>query len=177
MDFLSPPLKRGGADGGSQAALSALFQMHGGQLVRTAVLLTRDDGLAEEVVQEAFLGLQRRWLRKGPPESPEAYLRTSVVNGCRSALRRRTVAARAKVVHPVPEASAEASALLREEQAQVLGALDGLPRRQREVVVLRFYLGLDDQEIAAALGVSRGTVSSTISRALRSLAELLRGQG
>ncbi|WP_432763079.1 RNA polymerase sigma factor [Actinomadura xylanilytica] len=169
---MSPPLKRGGADGGSQAALSALFQMHGGQLVRTAVLLTRDDGLAEEVVQEAFLGLQRRWLRKGPPESPEAYLRTSVVNGCRSALRRRTVAARAKVVHPVPEASA----LLREEQAQVLGALDGLPRRQREVVVLRFYLGLDDQEIAAALGVSRGTVSSTISRALRSLAELLRGQ-
>lgn len=161
----------------SREALSALFQEHAGTLVRTAVLLTNDDELAEEVVQEAFLGLHRRWLRKGPPESPEAYLRTSVVNGCRSALRRRKVAAKAKVPLPVPVGSAEAAVLLREERAGVLAAMDGLTRRRREVLVLRFFLDLDDQAIAATLGVSRGTVSSTISRALRDLEDLLGGEG
>ncbi|MUN36721.1 sigma-70 family RNA polymerase sigma factor [Actinomadura sp. NEAU-AAG5] len=153
--------------------MSTLFQEHARTLVRTAVLLTNDEELAEEVVQEAFLGLHRRWRRKGPPRSPEAYLRTSVVNGCRSALRRRRVAASAKVPQLVPDVSAEAAVLLREEQTEVLAAMDGLSRRQREVLVLRFFLDLDDRAIADTLGVSRGTVSSTISRALRSLESLL----
>jgi RNA polymerase sigma-70 factor (sigma-E family) len=156
-------------------ALSALFREHAGKLVRTAVLLIDDEGLAEEVVQEVFLGLQRRWRVKGPPESPEAYLRTSVVNGCRSALRRKKVAGQARVLHSVPDGSAEAAMLVREEQDQVLIALDRLTRRQREVLVLRFFLDLDDHAIGAALGVSRGTVSSTISRALRDLEGLLGG--
>ncbi|MFC6881869.1 MULTISPECIES: RNA polymerase sigma factor [Actinomadura] len=157
-------------------ALSALFQSHARKFVHIAVLLIGDEGLAEEVVQEAYLGLHRRWKREGPPESPEAYLRTSVVNGCRSALRRRQTAARARVLHLVPESAADAETLRREEQAAVLAALDRLSRRQREVLVLRFYLGLDDAEIGAALGVSRGTVSSTISRALRGMEDLLGGQ-
>lgn len=157
-------------------ALSALFQSHARKFVHIAVLLVGDEGLAEEVVQEAYLGLYRRWKRKGPPESPEAYLRTSVVNGCRSALRRRRTAARTRRLHPVPESAADAEALRREEHAAVLAALDRLSRRQREVLVLRFYLGLDDAEIGAALGVSRGTVSSTISRALRGMEDLLGGQ-
>lgn len=157
-------------------ALSALFQSHARKLVHVAVLLVGDEGLAEEVVQEAYLGLHRRWKRKGPPENPEAYLRTSVVNGCRSALRRRQTARRARIPHPVPESAADAATLRREEQAEVLAALDRLSRRQREVLVLRFYLGLDDTEIGAALGVSRGTVSSTISRALRGMEDLLKGQ-
>ncbi|MFI0451515.1 SigE family RNA polymerase sigma factor [Actinomadura sp. 6N118] len=161
----------------SSEALSALFQEHARTLVRTAVLLTNDDELAEEVVQEAFLGLHRRWRRKGAPESPEAYLRTSVVNGCRSALRRRKVAANAKVLRPVPDVSAEAAVLLHEEQAEVLAAMERLTPRQREVLVLRFFLDLDDHAIAATLEVSRGTVSSTISRALRNLEDLLGGEG
>lgn len=152
-----------------------LFQRHAPPLVRAAVLLTGDTGLAEEVVQDAFLGLHRRWLRKGAPDSPEAYLRTSVVNRCRSVLRRRRVAALAKVVHRVPAASAEAAVLLREEQAEVLMEIEKLTRRQREVLVLRFYLDLDDLEIAALLGVSRGTISSTISRALGVLGTRLEG--
>ncbi|WP_307801695.1 SigE family RNA polymerase sigma factor [Actinomadura violacea] len=161
----------------SREALSALFQEHARTLVRTAVLLIDDEGVAEEVVQEAFLGLHRRWRRRGSPESPEAYLRTSVVNGCRSALRRRKVAASARVPRPVPDGSAAEAVLLREERTEVLAALDRLTRRQREVVVLRFFLDLDDHAIAATLGVSRGTVSSTISRALRRLEELLGGNG
>ncbi|MBO2445720.1 sigma-70 family RNA polymerase sigma factor [Actinomadura barringtoniae] len=160
----------------SAEALSALFQEHARTLVRTAVLLTSDEGLAEEVVQEAFLGLHRRWQHKGPPDSPEAYLRTSVVNGCRSALRRRKVAAEARVPQPVPNESAESAVLLHEEHGEVLAAVNRLSGRQREVLVLRFFLDLDDQAIAAALSVSRSTVSSTISRALRSLEDLLEGE-
>ncbi|MQY05625.1 RNA polymerase sigma factor [Actinomadura macrotermitis] len=169
-DSLTPPTAP------PSEALSELFQQHARRLVHIAVLLVGDRGLAEEVVQDAFLGLHRRWRRTGPPENPEAYLRTSVVNGCRSGLRRRRVAALARVQHRVPEGSAESAALLREEHAEVLAALDRLTRRQREVLVLRFYLDLDDAEIGSALGVSRGTVSSTISRALRGLEELLGGR-
>jgi RNA polymerase sigma-70 factor (sigma-E family) len=179
-DFLFLPngggtVAKAGTGGAAREALAALFQHHAGPLVGTAVLLIGDQGLAEEVVQEAFLGLYRRWRRKGPPESPQAYLRTSVVNGCRSALRRRKVAALARVVHRVPDGSAETAVLLREEQAEVLAALESLTRRQREVVVLRFYLNLSDNEIGTELGISRGTVSSTMSRALRSLGQLLEG--
>ena len=156
-------------------ALSTLFRAHAGPLVRAAVLLTGDEGLAEEVVQDAFLGLHRRWRRQGPPDSPPAYLRTSVVNGCRSALRRRGVASRIKPEHRIQETSAEAVVLLREEYAAVLTAMRDLSRRQREVLVLRFYLDLDDRAIAVTLGVGRSTVSSTISRALAVLGTRLEG--
>jgi RNA polymerase sigma-70 factor (sigma-E family) len=152
-----------------------LFRTHAAPLVRAAVLLTGDEGLAEEVVQDAFLGLHRRWQRQGPPDSPPAYLRTSVVNGCRSALRRRRIASLVRIEHKIPETSAEAVVLLREEHAAVLTAMSGLSRRQREVLVLRFYLDLDDLEIAAALGVGRSTVSSTMSRALAALGTRLEG--
>ncbi|GII57941.1 RNA polymerase sigma24 factor [Planotetraspora thailandica] len=155
--------------------LTLLFRAHAGSLVRVAVLLTGDEGLAEEVVQDAFMGLHRRWQREGPPDSPPAYLRTSVVNGCRSALRRRRLASLAGIEPRIQETSAEAVVLLREEHAAVLTAISNLTRRQREVLVLRFYLDLDDPEIAVTLGVSRSTVSSTISRALTALGARLEG--
>jgi RNA polymerase sigma-70 factor (sigma-E family) len=156
-------------------ALATLFRTNATRLVHTAVLLTGDEELAEEVVQDAFLGLQRRWQRYGPPDSPPAYLRTSVVNGCRSALRRRRIAALVRTEHSIPDTSAEAVVLLKEEHAAVLTAMSGLSRRHREVLVLRFYLDLDDLEIAAALGVTRSTVSSTVSRALAALGTRLEG--
>ena len=178
-DHLSSPYDRGSAKAEPPAAaaeaLAMLFRTHAALLVRVAVLLTGDEGLAEEVVQDAFLGLHRRWQRQGPPDSPPAYLRTSVVNGCRSALRRRRIASLIRSEHRIPETSAEAVVLLREEHAEVLTAMSGLSRRQREVLVLRFYLELDDLEIAAALGVGRSTVSSTMSRALAALATRLEG--
>ncbi|WP_239094663.1 RNA polymerase sigma factor [Planotetraspora silvatica] len=155
--------------------LTLLFSAHAGPLVRVAVLLTGDEGLAEEVVQDAFMGLHRRWQRQGPPDSPPAYLRTSVVNGCRSALRRRRLASAAGIEHRIQENSAEAVVLLQEEHAAVFTAMRDLSRRQREVLVLRFYLDLEDPEIAVTLGVSRSTVSSTISRALAALGARLEG--
>jgi RNA polymerase sigma factor (sigma-70 family) len=100
-----------------------------------------------------------------------AYARTAVLNACRSVLRRR--ARRLPSARAAPIWSAESSVVLAEERREVSEAIARLPRRQREVLVLKFYLDLPDQEIAVALGVSRGTVSSTASRALTALGDLL----
>ncbi|MCW2943247.1 MAG: sigE10 [Actinomycetia bacterium] len=137
MQTSDPP--KAATDAG--AAVTALYREHAVGLGRAALLLVGDRPSAEDVVQEAFFGLHRRWLRDGTPRDPVAYIRTAVFNGCRSVLRRRTLRIR--------------------------------PRRQREVLVLKFYLDLPETEIASALGVSRGTVSSTASRALTALAGLL----
>lgn len=147
-----------------------LYRGHALRLTRTALLLVGDRPSAEDVVQEAFLGLFRGLGRLSDPDRAVAYLRASVLNGCRSVLRSRKRARLRKVTHDPAVWSAEAAALAGEERREVLQSVAGLPRRQREVLVLRYFLGLSDQEIAADLGVSRGTVASTASRALAALA-------
>ena len=107
---------------------------------------------------------------------PSAYLRASVVNGCRSVHRARQRAF-ARPVHHAPAVwSAESAALAREESRQAMQAVSRLPARAREVLALRYYLDLPDAEIAAALGISRSSVSSTASRALAVLARELKGE-
>jgi RNA polymerase sigma factor (sigma-70 family) len=101
-------------------------------------------------------------------------LRTSVVNGCRTVQRSRRRARLGRHHHEPPVWSAESAALADEERRAVLAAVADLPARAREVLALRYYLDLPDNEIAAALGVSRGTVSSTASRALAALARKLK---
>jgi RNA polymerase sigma factor (sigma-70 family) len=100
-----------------------------------------------------------------------------VLNGCRSALRRRTVLSRlAGARAPVPDLpheSAEHEVIQAEGRRQVLAALATLPRRRREVLVLRYYLGLREAEIAAVLGITPGTVKSTAARGLGALARAL----
>lgn len=164
------------ADGG---AIDALFRAHAIGLIRLALLLTGDRTTAEDVVQDSFLGLYRGWSRLRDPERALGYLRTSVVNGCRSVRRaRRTAWTRGDGGGPgeqqPPVWSAEAAAMAGESQREVLTAVAKLPRRQREVLALRYYAGLNDTEIASVLRVSRGTVSSTASRALAALARQLR---
>jgi RNA polymerase sigma-70 factor (sigma-E family) len=151
-----------------------LFRAHALTLVRTAVLLVGDQNSAEDVVQEAFLGLYRSMPRLRDPEKELSYLRASVLNGCRSVLRARRRARLRRAEHDPPVWSAEAAALSRDDGRAVLAATARLPRRQREVLVLRYYLDLTDHEIAEVLKVSRGTVSSTASRALAALARDLR---
>lgn len=145
-------------------------------LVRLAVLLVDDLPTAEDVVQDAFTALFRRHgHRLGSLDDPEAYLRTSVVNAARSVLRRRRTV-RAHTPEPEQHAPApEEDVLLHEDHREVLAALRTLTPRQREVLVLRYWSHLSEAEIAATLGLSRGTVKSTASRALDALGRRLEG--
>ncbi len=129
---------------------------------------------AEDVVQDAFLGLYRALPRLRDTEAVLPYLRTSVLNRARSTLRaRRRVAAR-QVQHAPPDRPAESAVMDHADRQTVLSAVSRLPRRAREVLVLRYYLDLTDADIAATLGISRGTVSSTASRAISALARDLK---
>jgi RNA polymerase sigma-70 factor (sigma-E family) len=151
-----------------------LYQAHALTLVRVAKLLLSDQPSAEDVVQDAFLGLYRALPRLTDHDEMLPYLRTAVINGSRSVLRARRRALRRPVQHEPAGSSAESAAMAGEDRRAVLAAVARLPRRGREVLVLRYYLDLQDQEIAVALGISRGTVSSTASRALAVMARELR---
>ncbi|MGA8458483.1 MAG: SigE family RNA polymerase sigma factor [Streptosporangiaceae bacterium] len=158
----------------SADAVTALYEAHALGLVRLAVVMTGDQGSAEDIVQDAFLGLYRRWDSLTDLPYPLAYLRASVLNGCRTALRRRSRADRAHYLSEVPSESAEARALLSEEQRAVARAIRDLPGRQREALVLRYYLNLSEADTAEAMRVSRGAVKSATSRALATLGRRLK---
>jgi RNA polymerase sigma-70 factor (sigma-E family) len=152
-----------------------LYREHAVGLVRFALMLVGDPTTAEDVVQEAFLGLYQGWHRVRDPGSVLGYLRAAVLNGSRNVLRSRRRAGLLRAAHDPPVWSAEAAAMDGEDRRAVLAAVARLPLRQREVLALRYYLDLGEQEIAVMLGISRGTVSSTVSRALAALARDLRG--
>lgn len=154
---------------GVDKLVAELHRMHALTLVRAAKLLLRDQGSAEDVVQDAFLSLCQALPRLTDHDAILPYLRVAVINRARSVLRSRRRALLRPVQHQPPAWSAEAEAMVREDQRAVITAVARLPRRAREVLVLRYYLDLSDAEIAATLGVSRGTVSSTASRALAHL--------
>jgi RNA polymerase sigma factor (sigma-70 family) len=125
---------------------------------------------------DAFCGLYRRWDRLADPHKALPYVRSAVMNRCRSELRRRArLARRADLNHRLLDAdSPEQVAILGEEHRDVLAGLRQLPTRQREALTLRYFLDLPDAEIAAAMGISQGTVKSTISRALGALGKQLK---
>jgi RNA polymerase sigma factor (sigma-70 family) len=154
--------------------VSDLYREHGLALVRVALMLVGDKATAEDVVQDAFIGLYRGLHRLSSTEKALAYLRVSVVNGCRSVHRSRRTALLRPGQTEAAVWSAEAAVMAREDSRLALQAVSRLPRRSREVLVLRYFLDMPDPEIAAALGVARGTVSSTASRALAALAQALK---
>ena len=155
--------------------VAAVFREHHGELVRLALLMVGDLATAEDVVQDVYASLHKRWSKIAADDAPLPYVRTCVLNGCRSVLRRRGIARRAGMLHQAVEhdASAEDEVVLSEDRRTVLSALARLPRRRREVLVLRYYLGLSEAEIAAVLGISAGTVKSTAARGLAALAREL----
>ena len=146
-------------DGPEWAGFEAFFASQWPGAVRLAALLTSDPAAAEELAQEAFAQMCAGW---GRAANPEAYLRTALVNRCRN-WRRRDRVRQAKL--PLV-ATAEAVDFRADELAD---AVASLPFRQRAVVVLRYYGGLSEAEIAAALGCRNGTVKSLASRALARL--------
>lgn len=150
---------------------AALYVEQWHSMVRLAILLVDDRASAEDVVQDAFLAVYRK-----PPRSSEAavaYLRSAVLNGARSALRRRGTARKFLSAHRSPGEPADAL-VVAEEFEDLIAALRKLTRRQREVLVLRYWSQLSEAEIAVALHVSVGTVKSTASRGLDAL-ELIMG--
>jgi RNA polymerase sigma-70 factor (sigma-E family) len=159
--------------GGAEAAVGALYRAQAVGLIRLAYLVLGDRAAAEDVVQDAFCGLYRNWGRLADPSGALPYLRSSVLNGCRSALRRRALGRRVTMMYQPPTGSAEAAVLSREERQEVLRAVRRLPDRQREALVLRFYLDLPDPEIARIMGIRPGTVRSATHRALKALGHLL----
>jgi RNA polymerase sigma-70 factor (sigma-E family) len=156
------------------AAVAALYAEHAVSLIRLAYLMLGDRPAAEDAVQDAFCGLYRNWGRLDDPGRALGYVRTAVLNGSRSALRRRTAGRKLAVTHHPPEPSAEASALSREEREEVMRAVRALPGRQREALVLRFYLDLPEREIARIMGLRPGSVRSATHRALRALGQSLK---
>jgi RNA polymerase sigma-70 factor (sigma-E family) len=166
------------APGTADKAVTELYRAHALRLTRLAYVMLGDRGLAEDIVQEAFAGLHRRWERLSDPAKAVFYLRSSVLNGCRTVLR-RSAAARALTLIDLEEApltvvaSAEAAALSAEERRALMAAIRRLPARQREALVLRFYLDEPEAEIARLMGIRPGTVRSTTYRALAALGRLL----
>ena len=143
---------------GADTCVTALYQAHALGLIRFAYLLLGERQAAEDVVQEAFAGLYRRWEKLSDPGKALPYVRSSVLNGCRSQLRRHGRAPAGLAAAGLADAalsvvSAEAAVLSAEQRRSVLRALRQLPPRQREVLVLRFYLDLSEPEIAAAMGI------------------------
>jgi RNA polymerase sigma factor (sigma-70 family) len=151
--------------------VSGLFQARYLEMVRLAGLLGADD--PEDIAQEAFA----RLMSSGPRmDDPAPYLRAIVCNLTRNrhrhlrVVRENGVRQLAAAAH---EPSSEQSAILREEHAEVVAALAGLPARRREAIVLRYWLDLPEREIAQTMGTSVGTVKSQISRGLTALAQAL----
>lgn len=142
-------------------AQAALFAEHALPLRRTAFLLTGSTVVAEELVQDAFEQVVRRW---SVIENPPGYLRVAVVNGARSWGRR------ARRHLPEPR---EPHVELDQEAIAVRDALATLRHDEREVVVLRYFVGLTDSQIAAELDRPVGTVKSQIFRGLAHLKEVL----
>lgn len=140
-----------------EPAFGRLYEARFAEMVRLAFLLTGSAETAQDLVQDSFVRLHRKW---STVRTPDAYLRTSVVNACRSHHRRRA-RERSKRIEP------EGVALLGADELSDM--LLKLPYRQRAAVVLRYYHDLPDREIAEALNCRIGTVASSIHRALARL--------
>ena len=155
------------------AGVAGLFRARYPEIVRLADLLGADD--PEDIAQEAFARLIRKHDTLRDPDSALAYVRAIVVNLVRNRHRHLRVV-RIRTPAGRHEDSSEQAVMLKEEHREVLGALAGLAPRTREALVLRFWLDLSEREMAEAMGISAGTVKSTVSRGLAALAQALGDQ-
>lgn len=147
------------------STLEALYMSHYTQLVALSrTILARAEG-SEEVVQEAFVRTLARWGGVQADEDPLPYVRSAVINLCRSRMRRKVVPLRA----PRSVPSAETTATENATRHELLAALQRLPARQREVVALRYISGLSTAETAQMLSIADGTVKAHLHRGLDAL--------
>src|SRR5947209_11594693 len=163
---------RAGPDAGDDTVgdVSGLFRARYPEMVRLAGLLGADD--PEDIAQEAFARLIRKHGSLRDPDAALAYVRSTVCNLTRNRHRHLRVV-RLRTPSARPAESSEQIAILNEDHREVLGALAALPARRREAIVLRYWLDLSEREIAAAMGISPGTVKSNVSRGMAALAAAL----
>jgi RNA polymerase sigma-70 factor (sigma-E family) len=158
-------------------ALTALYLQHYRPLVRLAALLVRDLATAEEIVQESFVAMHSAWGRLPDAGHALSFLRRSVVDRSRSALRRRTAVDKAapRLAPDRPGGNRQASIGL--ESSAFISALWALPARQREVVVLRYFSDLPETAIASVTGMSESAVKRYTAQTMWSLRTELRKAG
>ncbi|QLE76164.1 SigE family RNA polymerase sigma factor [Streptomyces rectiverticillatus] len=168
------PPQRGDADEAMAAGttvdhLTETYRAHYRSLLGLAALLLDDTASCEDVVQEAFIRVHSARGRVRDPEKTLAYLRQTVVNLSRSALRRRILGLKL-LSKPMPDmASAEEGAYEQLERDQLIKAMRGLQRRQREVLVLRYFADMTEAQVAETLGLSLGSVKAYGSRGIAAL--------
>ncbi|MER6195852.1 SigE family RNA polymerase sigma factor [Streptomyces sp. NPDC001586] len=149
--------------------LTATYQAHYRSLLGLAALLLDDTASCEDVVQEAFIRVHSARNRVRDREKTLAYLRQTVVNLSRSALRRRILGLKL-LSKPMPDmASAEEGAYDQLERDDLIKAMRGLQRRQREVLVLRYFADMTEAQVAETLGISLGSVKAYGSRGIAAL--------
>ena len=158
--------------------LGELYVRHADDAVRLAFLLTGDRGLAEDIVQDAFVRLAGRLVHLRDPGAFDAYLRRTVLNLSNSAFRRKRVEraylARARGAIGTQEGRSDPSV---EDRDALWRALGRLSKRQRIAIVLRFYEDLSEREVSEILKCRPGTVKSLVSRGLETLRNEIEGEG
>ena len=155
-------------------AITAMYDTEYRSLVRMSAVLLGDVASAEEIVQDSFIAVHAAWRGLRDIDKGVHYLRRTVQNRSRSLLRHRVVVDKHMRASEPDMPSAEQAAIMRLQRAAVVAALRTLPTRQREALVLRFYLDLSEEQVAAAMQISQGAVKSHTARgkaALRSLLE------
>jgi RNA polymerase sigma-70 factor (sigma-E family) len=156
-------------------AFTAVYLANYRSLMRLAALLVDDRASCEDVVQDAYVRVYASRTRLRDDTRALAYLRQTVVNLSRSSLR-RTIMARRKTEPPPPGAGGPDDVTFdRIEQTAVVQALRRLPRRQREVLALRYYAELSEAQVAESLGISVGSVKAYASRGLARLGQEMAG--
>jgi RNA polymerase sigma-70 factor (sigma-E family) len=165
------PERQAGHD--ADHVVTALYLTYYRPLVRMAALLVQDLATAEEIVQDSFVAVHAAWRRHPDADHALAYLRRSVVDRSRSALRQHVVVD--KLVSNLPSGPGEAS--IEVERSAFISALWTLPVRQREVVVLRYFADLPETQVASATGISEAAVKAHAARAMSSLRAVLQRAG
>ncbi|MFF7406602.1 MULTISPECIES: SigE family RNA polymerase sigma factor [Streptomyces] len=149
--------------------LTETYRAHYRSLLGLAALLLDDTASCEDVVQEAFIRVHSARKRVRDPQKTLAYLRQTVVNLSRSTLRRRILGLKL-LAKPMPDmASAEEGAYDQLERRDLIKAMKGLQRRQREVLVLRYFADMTEAQVAETLGISLGSVKAYGSRGIAAL--------
>lgn len=163
------PVEKAVVAGTTVDHLTETYQAHYRSLLGLAALLLDDTASCEDVVQEAFIRVHSARNRVRDRDKTLAYLRQTVVNLSRSALRRRILGLKL-LSKPMPDmASAEEGAYDRLERDDLIKAMRGLQRRQREVLVLRYFADMTEAQVAETLGVSLGSVKAYGSRGIAAL--------